>query len=327
MKTPCLLFSLSLLLLAGCTDRVRQIASKSLPLPVSVDSQVVTSPTPTPEPDPSPDETYPGVDISDEFPQLEYGSTLEPNRLETKRSGQHVVKVGRARLSFVDYTPTSVSIGNNSAEIQTRHPGEYWGYAVGKGDFLGKGSEVVYIYIDGPGVVCCNQTILIDVSRPIPRVIFRSEDDGGFKWGTEIFDAEGDGVFELVKWDTSFRYFMDDCGSCSPEPKAVFKYDKRLGKYIPAKGLRQDFEAENLKQDEERIKKQFALWKSGSPEMSYDLGRSVKAHVVDLLWTGEEEKAWQFFELYAPFDKDEVKKAMKAQLRSCDYYQAIRNFD
>lgn len=58
----------------------------------------------------------------------------------------------------------------------------------------------------------------------------------------EIADVDSDGVYELFHFDSCFRYFMGDCGTCLPEPKVGYKYDKDRKQYLPNGTVKQDFE-------------------------------------------------------------------------------------
>lgn len=304
-----------ILLVPGCQSDTGDRPVRSEKSPPTATLALLPAASPTPEP--SPEEAYPGVELSGRFPAVASAGTTE-----SLKDGKHQINVGQFKIEFVRYTPVSITgTEGKSVRIETQHPGEYNGYAVGFAELRGKQEDTIYIEIGGPGAVCCSQILLFDVSGRYPKFAFTSEDYGRFKWGAEIFDSEGDGTLEIAMFDSCFRYFMDDCGSCSPQPRAVFKYDKRNRKYIPAKGLQQDFAKEALKETKAWIKEQYAL---KDEERDFRYRWSVNQFVVQQLWLGDEEKAWSFFDQFALDRKQETKKEMKETLKECKYYQAIR---
>lgn len=271
----------------------------------------------SPETQPTPEEEYPGVQLSDKFPEIAVA-----NASENPKQGKHTLEIEDLLIEFDGYTPISISRSNGRrVKMTTHHPGEYRGYGVGKAELLGKGKEAMYIEFGGISATCCSQVFLIDLSGREPKVVFGSEDYGRFKWGAEVFDAEGDGILEIAMFDSCFRYFMDDCGSCSPEPKAVFKYEGRSGEYVPAKGIRQDFDITYLNRNEEWVKREHDLG-DGNRDVRYRW--TLNQVVVAKLWLGEEEEAWKFFDLYTVQQKEETRTAMRETLKECPYYQAIR---
>lgn len=120
---------------------------------------------------------------------------------------------------------------------------------------------------------------------------------------------------------------MDDCGSCSPEPRAYFRYDKKRGKYLPAKGIAQDFVKEGHKNTEEWLEENFAKLGALEAEVKeHEFHRSLLSHTIDLIYIGEQKKAWKLFnKYYAPGKyKEEVRMEIKRRLRQSAFYRALR---
>lgn len=238
------------------------------------------------------------------------------------------INVEDFQITVKNFSPQT--IGKNGKIIfsfKALYPNDYHSILVGVSHLLGKNSKEIYVVAVGPGAVCCTNYWIMDVSNGKPRNIFRSEDFGGFRDPMEIFDADGDGAYELVQFDSAFRYFMDDCGSCSPEPRAVFKYNRKTGTYLPARGIQQNFVKESLSDAQkglaetlERLKKEENLG------LELDFHRSLLAHVVQLLYLGDERKAWKTFDKYFPknFDKEKTRSEIKKRLRESKFYRALK---
>ena len=143
----------------------------------------------------------------------------------------------------------------------------------------------------------------------------------------EIFDADNDGIYELVQFDSCLRYFRDDCGSCSPEPRVYFKYRKDIGRYWPVKGVVQDFVREGFAGSDKWIDDKYSEWKSTKDVgIALDLHRSIVAHIADLLHVGEDKKAWSLFEKYSGVVNAEDRRELKKSLRQCKAYNTLKAF-
>ncbi len=97
-------------------------------------------------------------------------------------------------------------------------------------------------------------------------------------------------TISVVQFDSAFRYFMDDCGACSPEPR---------GKYLPAKNIQQDFVKEYYLETEKWIPETFEkLKKEDLPELKSEYSDRFLSYVVGLFYLGNERKAWKTFDKY-----------------------------
>ena len=279
--------------------------------------------TPTPEPEAPSQDEYPGVTIDQVFPLIHESSRLDDNGGESEQ----LVTAGRFKVRIKDYVPINLESNERSVfSFKQRQPDGYWGTLVGLSKLRGTRSEELYVVVSGPGGVCCTNYSVIDVSSKTPRSIFHSEDFGSFRMPMEIFDAEGDGVYELVQFDSCMRYFRDDCGSCSPEPRVYFKYRPDLRKYWPARDLIQDFVREGFERSETWLDEKYAVWQtSKDPGLQHDIRRSLIAHVADLLHVGRERDAWKSLHKYRGITDQEDRVELKRRLAGCKFYQALNS--
>jgi len=273
--------------------------------------------------------TYPGITIDQKFLIIEHHDFTE-NDLKEKdfKEKIYLVNAEDFQVTVKNFTPKTISKnGKTIFNFKTLYPSGYWSSLVGVSHLLGENSKEIYVIANGTGGVCCTNYWITDVSSETPKNIFRSEDFGSFRDPMEIFDGDGDGIYELVQFDSAFRYFMDDCGSCSPEPKAVFKYNKKTGTYLPAKGIQQDFVKESFSETEKWLAETFEKLKT-KEDVGEELNfrRSLLAHVVDLLYFGDERKAWKIFDKYfsEDSDKEKIRAEIKKRLQESKFYQALK---
>jgi hypothetical protein len=263
---------------------------------------------------------YEGKTIDQIFPVVSDHDFME----EEFRGKRFEVNAAGYTLVIRDFRPHYIEKESKRLlRFSTLEKTGYWSSLVGVSSLLGRNSKQIYVAVTGPGAVCCTHYWIVDVTDTRPRTIYRSEDFGDFRDAMEIFDNEGDGVFELVQFDSCMRYFRDDCGSCSPEPRAYFAFDKKKKTYKPAKGLMQDFVRASMKETEKGLEEKFR--QLGEPEdatIRWELTRWTLSYVADLLHLGLERKAWKIFDRYDGDLKD--RRELKRRLRSCRFYQALR---
>jgi hypothetical protein len=306
-------FPLLLILLSSCSRPATELNTISQE-PVFQQSLSNKSEEATPPSEPE----YAGITIDQIFPITSHISAIDEDGVENERDlGAEGLTVRITR-----YVPVTLRRSGRSVLHFKRRSAGFWETGVGVSHLLGRERTELYVVASGPGAVCCTNYSIVDISSEKPRSVFHSEDFGTFRNPMEIFDADKDGVYELVQFDSCMRYFMDDCGSCSPEPRVVFKYDKRVRTYQPAPLLQQEFAAESMNQTEKWLKeKQDELVKNDDPVLRYELYRSALSYVVDLLHLGEEHKAWKSFKRY--IDDEKVRRELKRRLSHCAYYNAL----
>lgn len=265
---------------------------------------------------------YPGKTIDQIFPITGHISLIDENGRDARAS----LSAGDYTVRVKDYVPQTLERDGMLYKYKRRERGGYWATLVGISHLRGQNSTEVYSVVSGPGGVCCTNYSIVDVSIGRPKSIYHSEDFGSFREPMEIFDADGDGVYELMQWDSCFRYFENDCGSCSPQPRAYFKYDKIRSRYLPIAGIVQDFVKESHKQSDKWLEEKYNEIKhSGESSLSFELRRSALAYTVDLLYVGEERRAWKTFEKYVDDPKGETKREIKKRLADCKFYQLLKH--
>ncbi len=265
---------------------------------------------------------YEGVTIDQIFPITGRVSAIDDDGREKAAAFEvdgYVVKIE-------DYIPLYLERDAKTIfRFKRRESDGYWATLVGRSHLLGPASTQIFTVVSGPGGVCCTNYSIIDISSSDPREIFHSEDFGDFRNPMEVLDADGDGIYELVQFDSCFRYFMDDCGSCSPEPRAYFKYDPRRKQYFPTPGIVQDFLKDGHRHSDEWLAEKSEQFKAtGDVGIGQDIRRSALAHMVDLLYIGDETRAWTVFDTYIDDPKDEIRREIKSRLKGCKFYQAMR---
>src|SRR5262247_2385603 len=149
-----------------------------------------------------------------------------------------------------------------------------------------------------------------------PKVLF---DSGDYEVGREevlAVDLDGDGVYEISLFVTSFYGAFNQLSvSATPLPTVVFKYDKRAGRYLPANHRYRDY---LLKGIETEIS-----------ELPTAVGERYLARRLDvllrLLYAGKEKEGWEFFEkAYTLPDADKIKAIVNEEIQKAPAYKFIR---
>jgi len=276
------------------------------------------SPTTTPEL-PTESRPYDGKTIDEIFPLIT-GRDFTNQELKGKK---FEVEAAQYTVVIDDFKPREIRAGKQTLmRLPTRKAGNYWSSLVGTANLVRPSSEQIYVVASGPGAVCCTNYWIVDVTGSKPHLIFRSEDFGDFRDPMEIFDGDGDGVYELVQFDSCMRYFRDDCGSCSPEPRAYFKYDPKNEKYLPGKNVVQSFVEESLAKTAASLDEDLHKYKATKdPSIGLDLRREALSYIAQLLHLGKTRQAWAAFTLYELQAED--RKEILRRLSSCKFYQYL----
>jgi len=308
-------FPLALLLLTACT-RTGAISGPIQTSDVTFQAAQATEPKAPPPLTPE----YPGKTIDEVFPVLESHDFQE----EQFKDRKYVVTVANHQVEISRFIPTFLKRNSRRLLKFQVASGEYWASLVGESHLLGPESKQIYVVASGPGGVCCTNYWIVDIASEEPRIIFRSQDFGSFRNPMEIADDDRDGNYELVQFDSCMRYFGDDCGSCSPEPRAYFAYDKKLKQYRPAKGIRQAFVKAGFSDSEQWLEAKHKEFQStGDISVQYDLRRSLLAHIADLLHVGDESKGWDYYRKFRNIVDDKDKAEMKKRLAQCKFYKSL----
>jgi hypothetical protein len=154
---------------------------------------------------------------------------------------------------------------------------------------------------------------------PRPRVIY---DGPAFAAGREaddlqVADLDGDGVYEIVAPVCAFYGFRDWAVSPAgtPLPPAVFKYDAKAQKYLPANRLFREHLLKGVEESKAKVP---------GPDAPEPHLAGVLSIVLDYVYAGEERAAWEFYDAtYRLPDKAEVKRDIKSELRAEPVYRFI----
>jgi len=187
--------------------------------------------------------------------------------------------------------------------------------------FLGRETRELIIEQYSGGAHCC-WTYWIFNLLPEYEIIYDSE-EYPVGYGLTPIDLDKDGVFEFTQTILTFDYFDRLCHALSPLPAVVFKYDRRLNKYLPANHLFSDYLLKGIGEDIERVNKlnEKIDFKSYSDERGEYLSAILEV-VLRYIYAGKEREAWSFYETeYKLPDKEEVKTKIKEKLESCSIYK------
>src|SRR5262249_38032636 len=119
-----------------------------------------------------------------------------------------------------------------------------------------------------------------------PKVIF---DSGDYEVGREevwAVDIDGDGVYEIWLFVTSFYGAFNQLSvSATPLPKVVFRYDEQAGRYLPANHRYRDYLLKDIKTE--------------IRDLPTEGGEQYVARRLDVLlqflYAGKEKDGWEFF--------------------------------
>ena len=93
----------------------------------------------------------------------------------------------------------------------------------------------------------------------------------------------------------------------------------------PAAGIVQDFVRAGYQESDKWLaEKHDEYLHTKNLGLKIDIRRSALAHMVDLLFIGEERRAWWVFDKYIDDPKGETKREIRNRLRTCKFYQALK---
>ncbi|MEP7340099.1 MAG: hypothetical protein ABI977_20350 [Acidobacteriota bacterium] len=191
-------------------------------------------------------------------------------------------------------------------------------------NFLGGSKNQLIVEGYSGGAHCCSEYRIIDLF-PGYRSLYDSE-DWNVGYDLSPIDLDNDGVFEFTQSIMTFDYFyVSHAGSVFPT--AIFKYDGRVGKYLPANRL---FSGSVLKD----IQKDLSAFQAVSRQLEHTAADKLLIHedyvsaflkvFLSQVYTGQESKAWLFFEAsYKLSDKQKFRADLRKQLRGCSIYRYI----
>jgi hypothetical protein len=222
----------------------------------------------------------------------------EPGNPQAHMVEVSYVSVEHSRKLIRTFDANVIGFGGNFAEF-------------GFFPFLGPSSNELFITQDAFRGGC---QWIVSLS-PRFRVIFDGQKFGVGREAADLRaeDLDGDQVKEIIVPLTDFYDFQDKMSiSQIPLPDIVFKYNPRLGEYLPANPL---FKS----QDSRPI--DFA-GASTDNELEY---RSIVLHAMTkLIYSGRRAQAWRLFHRdYRLADKLEFERRLKAILKNQTVYRFI----
>jgi hypothetical protein len=158
---------------------------------------------------------------------------------------------------------------------------------------------------------------VIDLS-PRPRIVFDGPSWAVGREGDDmrIIDLDHNGAFEIIVPITDFYEFQDKLPIARiPLPGIIFKYNRRLMKYVPANPV---FES-------------YALRETGDLDVGktideFDQRARVLEKLLTFIYVGKQKQAWIFYDRsYKLSDREEFRHRIKAILAKQRVYKFIYN--
>ena len=152
---------------------------------------------------------------------------------------------------------------------------------------------------------------IVDFSRGF-RLIYDSSTWNVGREELSVIDLDGDGQDEIIQTSNAFYEFMDIMAmGAIPQPRIIFKYDARAGRYVPANRSFPEYIRKSMTTDLELIQQEQAK-----------LPDAVLPVVLDYIYLGQEKKGWKYFERACGYcDKQELRQRIKAILRKDPVYR------
>jgi hypothetical protein len=187
--------------------------------------------------------------------------------------------------------------------------------------FLGRDSKQLVILQYTGGAHCC---WIYRIYELIPRLrpLFDGEDYGidSIGYGLTPVDIDQDGRYEFTQAVMTFDYFHLSHAS-SVFPTALFAYDQRKRKYLPANRRFSDYLLRGIEED---IKNANRVAATNGWEREKYLSAMLKV-VTKYIYAGKEAAGWEFFDReYKLNDKAKLRSDIRKALENDPIYQALR---
>jgi hypothetical protein len=192
--------------------------------------------------------------------------------------------------------------------------------------FLGRDSKQLVILQYTGGAHCCWIYKIYELT-PRLRSLFDGEDYGIDSIGYTLtpVDIDKDGQYEFTQAVMTFDYFHLSHAS-SVFPTAVFAYDRRKRKYLPANRRFSDYLLQGIEED---IKNANSVAAKSNPAV-IDWGRekylsAMLKVMTKYIYAGKEAAGWEFFDReYKLNDKAKLRSDIRKALENDPIYQALR---
>lgn len=198
-------------------------------------------------------------------------------------------RIGEYRVRVVEDTATRervVDITRGTRRVFARRSADYRIERAGQ-DLTGDGQpDVVLVEFTG-GLHCCSRATVLGLGRTFADYGTVDGADGDIV----LDDLDRDGVPEIRIGDFRFAYWRDVPFADTPVPEVLLRF--RAGRYVVACDLMRE-----PPPDDETLRAQARDlargWVSGDPPVDF------WGYAVDLVYAGEAEAAWRFFDLGWP---------------------------
>lgn len=186
---------------------------------------------------------------------------------------------------------TIKSKGKLFETFSVEHGRKYW-LKYGLYNFLGTGSKQLVVFTYSGGAHCCYDYAIFEL-EPKLRVIYDSNNsDSANEVGNELvpIDIDGDGIFEFYRDVMAFDYMGSGGHAGASFPPAIFAYDKKAAKYVPAT---KRFPAFVTKQLEDLVSR---LDKSSNNDAERLEEFRVRTTFLYMVYAGRRDDAWEYFD-------------------------------
>lgn len=195
--------------------------------------------------------------------------------------------------------------------------------AFGLFPFIGTGTPQLIVEQFSGGAHCCWTDWIINLV-PGYQVLYASE-DYPVGYGVTPVDIDGDGVFEFKQTIVTFDYFDRLPHALSPLPAAVFKYDRKAHRYLPANQDYADYLLAGIENDVQRVKN---LNDTIDVKTYEDLHGEYLSAVLEVVlryaYAGRENDGWRFFDKeYRLVDKKDMEAKIREKLETCLIHRSI----
>jgi len=173
------------------------------------------------------------------------------------------------------------------------------------------------------GAHCCWVYKIYDF-QPQLHLIFDDESYGD-SLGYELHpvDIDGDGQYELTQAVMTFDYFHMSHAS-SVFPAAVFAYNDKAGKYLPANKKFSSYLLGDVENNLRRLESAKANLDHKALAPSEQYLSAVLCVFLDRVYAGREADGWRFFNVeYRESDRNEIKGDLEKAFRSDPIYRSI----
>jgi hypothetical protein len=189
---------------------------------------------------------------------------------------------------------------------------------------LGGESKQLIINQYSGGAHCCTSAWIYDLSGPRLAKLYDSL-NYDVAWSPSLVDLDHDGVYEFTQAVMAFDYFDRLSHADSPFPHVVFKYDRRLGRYVPASRTYSDYLLRDMEKYIDEVgKANRELTSTRADDDAGDYLGTVLQVVLQYIYAGREQEGWAFYDReYRLDDKAQMKTKVKGALRDSAVYNSI----